>query len=401
MSRPAIIELPEYRTVSRPAGALPEAAGERLSSHYSLQVAITPPTFLNSYQWQLVNQGWVGHIPLMPDVQIALTPKVAIENLFRMLEYAYRLKSFSLLEGTIQSDRLADLYESLAAVLAKRVLDRGRKGYYRAYIAENDELPYVRGQIDLTQALVKPWAVTLSCHFQEHIADIEDNQILTWTLFRIARGGVCSERVLPTVRRAYRSLQSLTVLTPVEAQTCVARHYHRLNDDYRPLHALARFFLEHSGPSHQLGERTMIPFLVNMARLYELFVAEWLRLNLPQHLKLRTQHKVTLDEASGLHFATNLLIEEAAIRRVLYVLDTKYKAPESTPSTSDVSQIIAYAQNQGAPEGILIYPVDLPQPLTMSSRGIRIRSLTFGLAGDLEKAGQAFVANLTPSSDML
>lgn len=398
MSQPAIIELPEYQTISLPGDDFPESLGKLLFDKYPQQVSITPPSFKTNYNWQLVNLGWVGHIPLTDDFHLALMPKVPIKNLFRMLEYAYRLKSFVLLDGTIQSDSLNDLYENLASILAKRVLDRGRKGFYRAYISEHDRLPYVRGQVDLNHALVKPWDVALACHFQEHTADIEDNQILTWTLFRVARSGVCSERVLPTVRRAYRSLQSRTQLTPFDAEVCAGRLYHRLNDDYKPLHGLARFFLEQSGPSHQLGERTMIPFLVDMARLYELFVAEWLRLHLPKRLRLRAQHKVTLDDASGLHFAIDLLIEEAATGRVLCVLDTKYKAPNSTPSTSDVQQVIAYAQNQGALEGILIYPVALSQPLNTFSRNIGIRSLTFTLDGDLEEAGQAFVATLSRSN---
>ncbi len=393
MSQPTVIELPEYKCISQPTAALSEAVGIQLSTHYETQISLEPPTFKNNNLWQLTNQGWVGHIPLTDEIHLALTPKVSIDNLFRMLEYAYRLDSFHLLEGAIESDSLDDLYERLANILAKRVLDRGRKGYYRAYIPEHNQLPYVRGQIDLNNALAKPWNVTLSCHYQEHTADIEDNQILTWTLFQIARSGVCKERVLPTVRRAYRSLQNLTTLTPFEAQACVARLYHRLNDDYQPLHALARFFLEQSGPSHQLGERTMIPFLVNMWRLYELFVAEWLQLHLPSHLRLKKQHKVTLDENSGLHFAIDLLIEDADTGRVLYVLDTKYKAPNA-PSSGDVSQIIAYAQTQGAAEGILIYPIDLAQPLNTNSRGIRLRSLAFSLDGDLEIAGQVFLRNL-------
>jgi 5-methylcytosine-specific restriction enzyme subunit McrC len=399
MSRPTRIELPEYQSISLPAAALPEAVGVQLFENYATQIATTPPTFKNSRQWQLTNQGWVGHIPLNEDFHFALTPKVPLQNIFGMLEYAYRLSSFQILDGTIACETLDDLYERLAHILAKRVLERGRKGYHREYISEHDYLPCVRGRLDLPRLAAKPWAVSLPCHFQEHTANIEDNQLLTWTLFRIARSGVCSERVLPTIRRTYRTLQSLTTLTPFTAQACVARLYHRLNDDYRPLHALARFFLEQSGPGHQLGDRMMVPFLVNMARLYELFVAEWLRLHLPHHLRLRTQHKVLLDETSGLRFEIDLLIEDAATGEVLFVLDTKYKAP-TTPSTDDISQIIAYAQNQGAPEALLVYPSDLPQPLRTASRGIRIRSLTFALDGNLELAGAMLLETLLTCSSL-
>lgn len=389
MNEPKVITLPEYKSVRLPAAGLPYEVGRLLYRHYRNQINVEFPSPVTEDQWQLTNQGWVGHIPLTEAFHFALVPKVPIGNLFGMLEYAYRLESFRLLDGEIASDTLNELYERLANILAKRVLDRGRKGFHRAYIPEEDRLPYVRGRLNLQNSLTRPWDVSLDCHYQEHTADIEDNQLLAWALFRIAHGGVCTERVLPTVRRAYRNLQNLTTLTPFSPEACIHRLYHRLNEDYKPMHGLARFFLEQSGPGHQLGDRTMIPFVVDMARLYELFVAEWLQGHLPEHLRLRPQHKVVLDEKSGLHFAIDLLIEDAHTGATLYVLDTKYKTA-GTAATDDVSQIIAYAQTQGAPEGVLVYPVDLAYPLVMNSHGIRLRSLTFSLHGNLETAGNLF-----------
>ena len=114
-----------------------------------------------------------------------------------------------------------------------------------------------------------PWDVQLRCHFQEHTGDIEDNQILAWTLHTIARTGLCSERVLPAVRKAYRSLQGLLHSNRFPQKHCVKRLYHRLNEDYRPLHGLCRFFLEHTGPTNRPGDKSMLPFLINMALLFE------------------------------------------------------------------------------------------------------------------------------------
>jgi 5-methylcytosine-specific restriction enzyme subunit McrC len=46
-----------------------------------------------------------------------------------MLEYAYQLKSksFRFLEGLIDCQSLEDFYSQLAYLLARRILDRGRK----------------------------------------------------------------------------------------------------------------------------------------------------------------------------------------------------------------------------------------------------------------------------------
>ena len=58
-----------------------------------------------------------------------------------MLEWAYNLGSFDLFDGEIQSDSLDDIYQMLAKILAKRVLDRGRKGLYREYQGRGERLP--------------------------------------------------------------------------------------------------------------------------------------------------------------------------------------------------------------------------------------------------------------------
>ena len=128
--------------------------------------------------WRLTSQGWVGYIPLSPDLGIALRPKVGLSNLFRMLEYAYRLESFRFLDDMFESSSLTEFYERLARVLARRVLDRARKGLYRAYLGREERLPYVRGRLDARRLAQSPWRTDLPCAYQERTADVEDNQIL-------------------------------------------------------------------------------------------------------------------------------------------------------------------------------------------------------------------------------
>ncbi len=390
LAQPRIIELTEYKPQYFASEEISKVEGEVLWRNYHPQIAVETPTFKTGEKWRLTPQGWAGHIPLTPELHFALQPKIELGNLFRMLEYAYKLKSFRFLEGLVDCQSLAEFYERLANILALRVLDRERKGLYRAYLSQTDRLPYVRGRLDVWQSIQRPGQVKFKCRYEEQTADIEENQILAWTLFRIARSGMCTERVLPAVRRAYRALQGLATPVPHSPRACVGRLYNRLNDDYQPMHALCRFFLEQSGPSHQLGDRTMLPFLVDMARLYELFVAEWLNLHLPSHLSLRVQEKVDIDESGSLNFKIDLVLYDTATASARCVLDTKYKTP-GQPATEDISQVTTYAVAKNCREAILIYPTPLSQALDETIGDIRLRSLTFSLDGDLEQAGQTFV----------
>lgn len=389
---PTIIELREYEPKTIERAGFTEALAEAIWHRYRNEVSVELPSFKNGYQWGLTSQGWVGYIPLARDLHLALRPKVPIANLFHMLEHAYKLGTF-LEEGLVQVGSLQELYERLAMVLAKRVLDRGRRGFYRTYLSRADRTSYVRGRMNLRRLSQAPWDSRVHCHYQEHTADVEENRILAWTLFTIARSGVCTSRSLPTVRQAFRQLRHFVSLDRVAPADCVRCLYHRLNEDYQPLHALCRFFLENLGPTYWSGDRTMLPFLVDMARLFEVFVAEWLKVRRLNGIRFRAHERVTWDEVNGLRSDIDLVLLDEATGLPAAVLDTKYKTGES-PSEADIHQIVFYAQATDTHEAVLVYPEPLGRPLDTWVKDIRVRTLTFALDGDLDQAGQQFLQEL-------
>lgn len=197
---------------------------------------------------------------------------------------------------------------------------------------------------------------------------------------------------MPSVRRCYRGLQDIASLQQFHYSDCIGRLYNRLNGDYEVLHGLCRFFLEQSGPLHAAGDHTMFPFLIDMAHLYELYVAEWLREHLPAGYTLQIQANVSFSEANRLKFIIDLVICDLATGRILCVLDTKYKCPD-TPANDDIAQVVTYAEIKGCTNAILVYPRDVKANLDVRLGDIRVRNLTFGIDGDLEVAGQAFLAS--------
>ncbi len=141
------LELVEHQPRRLPRDDLSLELGQRLWQLYGKQVDIDFPSPKTSNEWVLKAQGWVGHIPLERDFGIALRPKVPLGRLFEMLEVAYRLKGFRFLEGAVDCASVSAYYDRLAAVLAKRTLDRGRKGYFRQYVGHWEHLPYICGRM--------------------------------------------------------------------------------------------------------------------------------------------------------------------------------------------------------------------------------------------------------------
>lgn len=391
MTRPAVISLTEYQPREFAAAAIPPELGEALWRNFGRQVAVEFPSPKTARRWRLTGQGWAGYIPLAPELHLLLQPKAPLANLFGMLEYAYRL-DLRTLPGLMQSESLPEFFERLAHVLARRVLDRLRQGLYRAYLPRQERLAVVRGRLDGVQVARAPWSVALPCQFEEHTTDVADNQILLYTLWLLARV-VQRADVRRAVLGAVRALHGPVSLRPVSAAECVGRLYHRLNEDYQPLHALCRFFLEQLGPGHRPGERHMLPFLVDMTRLFELFVAAWLGDHLPPPWRVKPQERVSLGPAGEVQFQIDLVLYDAATGRPRAVLDTKYKLADK-PSNPDIYQIVAYAKAKQVREALLVYPAPLAQPLDARWDDIRVRSVVFDTGAALAAAGQLFLAQV-------
>ncbi len=391
-ARRRVITLEEYQSKIIAETELPPAVRLQLHDHYAKYVQIEPP-FLPSAGWKLTALGYVGYLPLAKECAIALEPKVPIGNLFRMLETVYNFK-FNIFAESFGAQTLTDAYQRLAHMLAQRVISRFRQGIYRAYTAHLDDLPYVRGRLDIQSLLRQPWRAQMPCRYEEHSADIEDNQLLLWTLHCILRSGLCTDAATRlAVRRAFHLLHGSTRLQPFPAQACLQRLYNRLNGDYQLLHSLCFFFLAHSGPHHRLGEQQMIPFLVDVAALFEAFVAKWLKNHLDSRYQVFDHEQHYLDADRQKMFDIDLVVRECAAARPLWVLDTKYKRPLS-PSTNDIAQVVAYAETLGAKQAVLIYPSGSSAGATYQAGKITVRALCFDLAGNLDAAGERLMQAL-------
>jgi 5-methylcytosine-specific restriction enzyme subunit McrC len=392
---PQTLELVEYTPLRLDQNTLPAGLGDLIWRRYGRQVAVDFPSPRTGFGWQFTALGWIGLLPVSPALTLVLRPKVPLRQLWSMLAYAFDLEPLYIGDRLLQAAALPDLYERLAALLAQRVLTRCRRGLHRAYLPVTERLTTVRGRIDPAATLRTPVSPALVCHHEVQTVDIVDNQLLLWTLERILRSGACSPAVRPLVQRAFRALAAVVTLRPLPADAARHRAYHRLNADYRPLHALCAFFLEQLTPLPEEGEHAMLPFALPMARLYERFVAAWLTRHLPSHWSITAQERHPLDEAGHFSFTIDLVLRDRASGAIWGVLDTKYRSPGHRPSADELAQIIAYAGAAGANQAILVFPAQVDPPLDLHVNGVRVRSLTFALDRNLAEAGQEFLHALS------
>jgi len=382
------ITLEEYTPVEIDRGNFPDAVGDELWEEHGSQINVEFPTRKTQGKWVLTNQGYGGHIHIDSEWSFELETKTPVRTILGMLEYAYDLDSFDFLDGLYDADSLSDYFDEIAHTLAKNVVTRQQKGLHKSYVDREEQTSVVKGRIDFSKTAREPWKPKPHVKHREITVDVEDNQILLWTLQKILSSDAPSESTLQTVRRAYRPMASDVSLTPFRAEDCVGREYRRLNNDYEALHALCHLILDTIAPTRSVGEKRMIPFIVDMARLYESFVFKWIDQHLPSRYSVMEQEQVDIGD-SGRQFDVDLVFYNDS--DAIAVADTKYKTP-SQPSTEDISQVISYAEARGVEKAFLVYPEELDNPIGTTVGDVRVETLTFGLERDLNDEGELFVS---------
>ena len=399
---PPPLVLPEFEERSFSRADLPDEVGERLWREFGSapgkRIEVEFPSLKTEGKWRLKNLGYVGLVPLGRERVLSLQPKVPIANVFRMLEYAYRLDAFRGPEDVVGARTIQEIYESLARVLARRVRDRGRKGLHRMYVAREERLGVVRGRLDLRRLPRRGPDPRLHCLFEEHTPDHDDNRILLDALDRVLRSGICRDQARRETREAHRLLRGAVTPSVFTERDVVGRSYNRLNHDYRGLHALARFFIAHTGPTQREGGEAMTPFLLDMAQLFEKFVAGWLAEHLPPGLSVQEQESGSYDPEGEIGYRIDLVLYDDA-GRPLAVLDTKYKEA-AVPASDDVAQVVSYAARKGCRQAVLVYPHALAQPKAFSVGEARVSTAAFPLDTAFEEGGRHLINGLVSGLEL-
>ena len=386
------LQLHEWEEAFLPKDRLGSETARALIEDHTKHVDLDYPSPKTDGHWRLGPKGYIGILPVDRDTVLALEPKVPIENVFRMLEYAYRLRAFPWPDKTIHAESIAELFESLARILARRIRDRTRKGLHRRYVERDERLPFVRGRVELRRAHRLLWDPSIHCHFEEHTPDHSGNRILLWTLLTILRSGILGRKAGREVGGAARALRGAVSIVAYSEADCARQHYDRLSHDYEALHALCRFFLSQTGPSQQVGERQMSPFLLKMDQLFEAFVARWLREQLPRSRRLSIQESGSFDPLGEIEYRMDLVLYERG-GRPLTVLDTKYKKT-TQPQGADVHQVVTYAVEKGCREAILVYPQSVVAPKEFFVGPVRVRTAGFPLDRSVDEGGAEFLGQL-------
>ena len=294
------------------------------------------------------------------------------ERLVRMLDVALGLK---IGDGaaSAMARHAEGLLEILISLFVDKLLTETRLGLPRAYFEHEEDLPALRGRLDLvrqfTAHAVRP--DRLACRFDALSSDIPLMQVMkacVLTLRPHARAG-------DTVRK----LDELRfVLSEISNVSVAALPWHsvqidRTNRRWEALFCLARLFLKpdwqatHRDPAAEQGISLLFP----MNKLFEVYIAFLMRKSLrPAGLTVETQTRgkfCLIEEGQGgsARFRTrpDIIVRNSQGNAPIAVVDTKWKRlspaiedDKHGVSQADVYQMMAYGRLYRCNNLLLLYP---------------------------------------------
>jgi 5-methylcytosine-specific restriction enzyme subunit McrC len=324
-------------------------------------------------------KSWVGMVRFQ-GFELQVVPKLVGDNLAlvelidfaRGLDALHRYPSVRQFKGS--GTCLFDLIALLLVESCERLL---RGGLLSDYCELEDDLPVVRGRILMEKQVLKRFGRIdrLECRHDEYLTDIVENRLLLAAL-SVCAGRVGHPGVSLRVRRLLAVFSEACDLINLDLRLVRSLlSYDRKNEHYRGPHEMAWLVLDGLGIEdiYTKGPQQCFAFLLDMNRLFEDFIARWLKQSLPQQYRIRPQHRdrsILWSVELSRPYASvipDLLIERVDHPGRFLPVDAKYKLyDQRSIGTGDIYQTFLYAFAYGEthsslPTALLLYPASVSE----------------------------------------
>tara|TARA_R110002020_G_scaffold473192_3_gene702173 strand:+ start:51916 stop:53205 length:1290 start_codon:yes stop_codon:yes gene_type:complete len=308
-------------------------------------------------------------LEILPKIEAAGEHDASSETLRRRLVHMLavtrdlKIDAHSMASLGWQKDTLLEI---LIRIFCTKMMDAVRHGIPRKYIKHEEDLPTLRGRLDITRqfSVLAAQPQTLACRYDELSPDIELNKVMKSTITKLIRiaSAADNQRNLRELSFAYADISSV----PPSALRWDRIILDRTNDRWRELMSLAQLLLGDRHQTTNAGSKDGHALLFEMNVLFEEYVAKLLNRGLGgTSFQVSTQggHKDCLFEGDRGRFRTrpDILIRQNG--KVVLIIDTKWKRIKSQiddakqgVSQEDIYQLMAYSQLYHCDRVMLLYP---------------------------------------------
>ena len=275
-----------------------------------------------------------------------------------MLAYAFQVLNENGYKN-IETEQFDNVGELCAAILAKGVALRLKRGLGKAYITQSEQLSSLRGKIDITESIKTQSMLKrqLICNYDEFTVNSYMNRILKATMELLIRSDISNARKkeLRKLLIFFNEVDSLNVY-----DINWRLQYNRNNQSYHLLVSICYLIVKGLLQSNTAGGTKLMDFLdeQRMCHLYEKFILEYYRKEHPELTASASQISWQLDD----DFSSMLPVMQSDIMlskgNTVLIIDAKYYSHTTqeqygthTLHSGNLYQVFTYVKNKDSSYG--------------------------------------------------
>lgn len=278
---------------------------------------------------------------ILPKIANHNDEKDAKQNLnifIYMLMYAYDVK-LSNEQIASCANQKHTILEVFIQMFANGLLQELKKGMYKKYITEQDNLSVLKGKYLINENLKYNFTKNkIYCEYDEFSPNNSLNQFFLYTV-KYLQKFVKDKKLLKQCELIFDEVEYKSVDI-----NKLSIHFDRLNLRFKTSFEIAILLLKQSIPLFSQDKKSFA-FLFDMNVLFEKFIARMVK-ELDNNAKIQNQ-----DNFGNLTLKPDIILENQ-------IIDTKYKKIKSIEDIkqSDKLQAFAYGINYGVKNVMLLYP---------------------------------------------
>jgi 5-methylcytosine-specific restriction enzyme subunit McrC len=329
---------------------------------------------------------YVGHFRLPSDRVVTIRPKIPTASVLRMHAYVYlRWKRPLFRADQVNYSAESFLFELLVQLFNKVVATRAERGLLQEYVRHEENRPVLRGRLLFREHIQQNSGNPnrAFCRSFENTVDIPDNQIVRQTLHVLISAGGWTPKTSDALRANLHQFEGVSPV-PIRPLQFGGHHYHRLNQDYLPIHELCALFLATTSISEKPGQLPFKGFLLDMNDLFEKFVERaFIEVGRDFSVSIQPQRSERLSEGEYVSLIQpDLVVTVGGI--VVAIVDAKYKRDAFGPANSDLFQVVTYGTALRCKDTYLFYPeteLSVERKIRIRNSPIVVNTRRVGISG--------------------
>ena len=280
---------------------------------------------------------------------------ILINNIYHMLSYAFQiLKQENYEDVAVES--FDEMYDLFAAILAKGIGIQLKQGLYREYMNVQEELPVMRGKINIPGTIKNRMAHerVLTCDYDELSENNLFNKIIKTTVMLLLKNTKVKAKYKDDLKKKMLFFSNVDILEPLSIKWSSIR-FQQNNQTYRMLISICQLIVEGMLITTDAGEYKLANFIdqQHMCRLYEKFILEYYSKHFPQLKVSASQIPWSVDD--GIKTMLPIMQSDIHLQKgnTVLIIDAKYYSHTTqtqfdnhTIHSNNLYQIFTYVKNR-------------------------------------------------------